>query len=82
MNVPSRALSGDALLVLASATHVSGLGDTSAQDTYIQDRLGLPAATYWSVLQDVLDDPLATHHAPATITALRERHGRQAHPTP
>ncbi|MER5984126.1 MULTISPECIES: DUF3263 domain-containing protein [unclassified Streptomyces] len=76
------ALTGDALLVLASATHVTELGDTSAQDAYIQDRLGLPTATYWSVLQDVLDDPSATHHAPATITALRERHGRHAYPTP
>ncbi|MFI5857497.1 MULTISPECIES: DUF3263 domain-containing protein [Streptomyces] len=76
------ALTGDALLVLASATHVTELGDTSAQDAYIQDRLGLPTAMYWSVLQDVLDDPSATQHAPATITALRERHGRHAYPTP
>lgn len=74
------ALTGDALLVLASATHVTELGDTSAQDTYIQDRLGLPTAMYWSVLQDVLDDPSATQHAPVTITALRERHGRHAYP--
>ncbi|MFI5749046.1 DUF3263 domain-containing protein [Streptomyces sp. NPDC051644] len=82
MNAPSRALSGDALLVLASAAHVYELEGTSAQDAYIQDHLGLSAAAYWNVLHDVLDDPSATHHAPATITTLRERHSRQMQPTP
>jgi hypothetical protein len=82
MNVQSRTLNGDALLVLASAAHVYELKETSSQNAYIRDHLGLSAAAYWSVLHDVLDDPMATHHAPTTIKALRERRSRQTqHPS-